>query len=179
MNSIAVVTEGLGLGSVLHGACHWVAAQTLRRLAYQTTCGADDGVGALPPSDDTMRAEDALQTFLTAASADRGSRVPYISRPGRPALTKDECRLLRAIAAAQADDEKLLDNYLYRIALNRKQRARLAEVIHALARALAARDYVLPALTMANIPAPALHVAVMHRPALDEIDVAWRGQLMG
>ena len=177
MNSIAVVTERPGLRSVSHGICHWVAAQTLRRLAHQTTCCAEDGRGALPPCDDTVRAKNALQAFLTAASPDRGSRTPHLSRSGRPALTKDECRLLRAIAAAQANDENLLDNYLYRIALNRKQRARLAEAIRALAKALAARGYVLPALPMPSIPA--LRVAVMHGLALDEIDVAWPGQLAG
>ncbi len=179
MNSIAVVAERLGLGSVSHGVCHWVAAQTLRRLAQQATCCPEDGSGALPPCDDTMRAGYALRAFLAAASPDRGSRAPHISRLGRSALTKDECRLLRAIAAVQANDEKLLDNYLYRIALNRKQRGRLAEAIRALAKALAARGYVLPALPMPNIPAPALRVAVMHGLALDEIDVAWPGGLAG
>ncbi len=179
MNSMSVVTESLDLWSVSHGAAHWVAAQTLRRLAHQTTYCAEDGRGALPSCDDTVRAGDALRTFVTAASPDQGSRAPHISRPGRPALTKDECRLLRAVAAVQANDEKLLDNYLYRIALHRKQRARLAEAIHALAKALAARGHVLSALSMPDILSPALRVAVMHGLALDEIDVAWPGQLAG
>ncbi len=65
----------------------------------------------------------------------------------------------------QADDEELLDSYIYRIALDRKQRACLAEAVRALAKVLAARGYVLPALPVPSIPAP----------ALDEIDVAWPG----
>ena len=119
----------------------------------------------MPPCGDTIRAGRALRIFLAVASPDRGSRAPHISRLGRPGLTKDECRLLRAVAAVQADDEKLLDSCIYRIALDRKQRACLAEAVRALAKVLAARGYVLPALPVPSIPAP----------ALDETDVAWPG----
>lgn len=166
MNSIAAVVERPGLGSVSHSYCRWMAAQTLRRLAHQTPYCVEDGLGALPPCDDTVRAGDALRTFLIAASPDRGSRTPCISLPGRPALTKDEWRLLRAIGAVQANNEELLDNYLYRIALNRQQRTCLADAIRALTKALAARGYVLSVPLTPDIPAPSLCVAGMHGLAL-------------
>jgi hypothetical protein len=46
---------------------------------------------------------------------------------------KAQRRLLNAIAAAQAADRELLDNYLYKFALEQKDRARLAEAVEALA----------------------------------------------
>ena len=64
--------------------------------------------------------------------------------PGCVALTKDERRLLNVIAAAQAGDDVLVDNYLYRLALERAARGRLAEAAMKLAACLAVHGYWLP-----------------------------------
>jgi hypothetical protein len=42
-------------------------------------------------------------------------------------LTKDERLLLKATAAAQADDAELVDNYLYKLALDYQGRCRLVD----------------------------------------------------
>ena len=100
-------------------------------------------------------------------------RGPDLGELGRADPTKDERRLLRALVAAQAGDWPVLDNYLCKFALDRRQRAGLADAVCALAAALAASGFVLPASPPASVPAPALRVAFMHGLTLDEIDVAW------
>ena len=53
-------------------------------------------------------------------------------------MTKAERRLLTAIAVAQSAEPELLDNYLYRLAMDIVQRGQLGEAISALAADLAA-----------------------------------------
>lgn len=177
MNSMVVVTDP-GLRSGPHRTCQWVAVQSLRRLARP--CSMEEGGhAALPLSADRVRAETAFQAFLTAVSRAPGVRAPNLGEPGRADPTKDERRLLRALAAAQAGNWPVLDNYLYKFALARQQRVGLADAVCALAAALAASGFVLPAFPPASVPAPALRVAFLHGLTLDEIDVAWPGALEG
>lgn len=153
-----------------------MAVRSLRHLARP--CSVEEGSrAALPFSADRVRAETAFQAFLTAVPQAPGVRAPKLGEPGRADPTKDERRLLRALAAAQAGDWPVLDNYLYKFALDRRQRARLADAVRALAAALAASGFVLPAFPPASVPAPALRVAFMRGLTLDEIDVAWPGSL--
>ena len=176
MNSMVVAKSDPGLRSGPHGTCQWVAVQSLRRLARPRSV-EEGGRAALPFSADRVRAETAFQAFLTAVPQVQGVRAPNLGEPGGADQTKDERRLLRALAAAQAGDWPVLDNYLCKFALDRRQRAGLADAVCALAAALAASGFALPAFPLASIPAPALHVAFMHGLMLDEIDVAWPGSL--
>ncbi len=177
MNSMVVAKSEPGLHSISHENCQWVALQNLRHLARPRSAGVEGDRAALPFSAERVRAERAFRAFLTAVPQVQGVRAPNLGEPGRADQTKDERRLLRALAAAQAGDWPVLDNYLYKFALDRQQRAGLADAVCALAAALAASGFVLPALTLSSIPAPALRVAFMHGLALDEIDVAWPGSL--
>lgn len=89
-------------------------------------------------------------------------------------MTKNERRLLNALAAAQAEDAELLDNYLYRLVLDRTARARMAEAVTQLAACLAVHGYRLPRpLGMIPVPAAALAVARRHGQDIDDIRVAW------
>lgn len=171
MNSMAVAANPALPGS--HETCRWVAVQALRHLARPR---GDGGAHAALPSAGLMRAETAFQAFLTAVPQVQGTRAPNLGQPGQANQTKDERRLLRALAAAQAGNWPMLDNYLYKFALDRRQRAGLADAVCALAAALAASGFVLPA-PPSSIPAPTLRVAFMHGLALDEIEVAWPGAL--
>ena len=89
-------------------------------------------------------------------------------------MTKDERRLLNALAAAQVEDAELLDNYLYKLALDRTARAHLAETVTHLAACLAVHGYWLqrPA-GLIPIPAAALAVARAHGQDMDDVRVAW------
>lgn len=60
---------------------------------------------------------------------------------GSLSLTRDERRMLRALTAAQAEDEMLLDNSLYKIALDGQLRAGLARAVRSLAAILAAHGH--------------------------------------
>jgi hypothetical protein len=97
-----------------------------------------------------------------------------LAMSGSHELTKDERRLLHAIAAAQAEDAQLLDNYLYKLALNRSIRAPLAEAVKSLAACLAVHGYWLPQPPEAiPVPAAALRLARAQGHDLHDIHVAW------
>ena len=171
MNSMVVAKPDPGLRSGSHEFCQWMAVQCLRHLARPS--GVGSGRAALPFSAELARAKAAFRAFLITGQQAPGVRAPNLGEPGRADHTKDERRLLRALAAAQAGNWPVLDNYLYKFALDRRQRAGLADAVCALAAALAANGCVLPACPLPSIPAPALRVAFMHGLVLDEIDVAW------
>jgi hypothetical protein len=116
--------------------CEWLAIGFLRRVAHVAHCSLGSDGGVLEPSMDLADAEEAFCSFLVATQQDVGAREPYFAHPSSPFLTKDERRLLRALAAAQAGDEMLLDNYLYKFALGPSPRAQLAQAMRALAAAL-------------------------------------------
>jgi hypothetical protein len=148
---------------------------TLRRLAQDAdvhTPGAVFGLHDVVA--DLASAEQLFRAFLAEARTGGGVREPILARAGCPSLTKDECRLLRAVAAARAGDEALLDNYLYKLALDPSPRARLAEAVRALAAALAAQKDPPPTPDARQpVPAPVLAVARARGWALDGLAVAW------
>ena len=73
-----------------------------------------------------------------------GLRPLRVNPPGSLGLTKDERRLLNAVAAAQGDDPALLDNYLFKVVADRGLRARLADAVATLAAVLAVQGHWLP-----------------------------------
>ena len=171
MNSTVVADPEPALWSASIPACQWdacqrVAVHSLRRLAR----GRD---GALPFSPGMARAAAAFRAFLDGADQAPGARAPVLGAPGSPAPSKDERRLLRALAAAQHGDYAVLDAYLCKFALDRRLRAGLADAVCALAAALAAGGVVLPARASPPIPAPALRVAIMRGQTPEELDVDW------
>lgn len=153
----------------------WLAVWTLRWIAQEPRARAPDGDdvphGAYA---DLVRAEASFRSFLAGARQGGSRRAPHLARPVSPSLTRDERRLLRALAAVQAGDEVLMDNYLYKLALDPASRACLADGVRALAAALAAQGHRLPAtMTQQPVPAPALPVARAHGRALHDLAVAW------
>jgi hypothetical protein len=103
-----------------------------------------------------------------------GLRPLRLALPGSRELTKDERRLLHAIAAAQAEDLELLDNYLYKLALDRTVRAPLAEAVKSLAACLGVHGSWLPLPSGAMaVPAAALAVARVQGHDLCDIRVTW------
>lgn len=173
MSSMVVADAKPGRCSRPPEACQRVAVQSLRRLLRSRSVAADDDGAALPFSAGMVVAETAFEAFLTAARQVQGVRKPNLGAPGSLNSTKDECRLLRALAATQAGDWPLLDNYLYKFALDRQQRVGLAEAVCALATALTASGFMLPTVPASSIPASALRVAFLRGLPLDEIEVAW------
>jgi hypothetical protein len=103
-----------------------------------------------------------------------GMRPVRLSISASQELTKDERRLLHAIAAAQAEDAQLLDNYLYKLALDLSIRAPLAEAVKSLAACLAVHGSWLPQPPGAlPVPAAALRLARAQGHDLRDIRVAW------
>lgn len=152
--------------------CQRVAVQSLRCLLRSRRTEVKDDSTILPFCAGLVRAETAFQAFLEAARQIPGVRAPNLGEPGGLNQTKDERRLLRALAAAQAADWPVLDNYLYMFALDRQQRSGLADAVCALAAALTASGFMLPT---SSVPASALRVAFLHGLVLDEIEVTWPG----
>jgi len=105
--------------------------------------------------------------------ADGGLRPPQVGMPGCLELTKDERRLLHAIAAMQGADEELLDNYLYKLALDRAMRRRLAEVVRKLAACLGVHGWLpCPPSTM-PLPGGAPAGARVQDRDMQDVRVAW------
>lgn len=89
-------------------------------------------------------------------------------------MTKDERRLLNAVAAMQAGEEALLDNYLYRLALDRTARRPLAEAVTRLAACLAVHGYWLARPCAAPpVTGAALTVARMQGGDMRDVRVTW------
>lgn len=111
----------------------WLAIRLLRRAAHGAPCPAGT-YAPLEADTELALAEERFCSFLAAARQGEGAREPRLAQPGSPLVTKDERRLLRALAAAQTGDEAVLDNHLYKFALAALPRARLAQAMWALAR---------------------------------------------
>ncbi len=127
--------------------CLRVALGALRALAGQAD-GKDSADGLfLPACAYLTRARRAFRAFRVAARSEPGARPACMATRCAPAPTKDECRLLRALAAAQAGDAPLLDNYLYKLALEQNCRACLAEAVSSLAAALRHSGFEVPNLS--------------------------------
>jgi hypothetical protein len=89
-------------------------------------------------------------------------------------LSRDERRLLRAVAAVQAGQAELADNLLFRFAPSAVVRPVLAQAVAALAATLAAFGHWLPPPARSwPLPAGALSVARMHGADLGELKIAW------
>lgn len=177
MNSMTLISAGSAPLGRSSRDCLWRAVQCLRRLALQPAPSVHETDDALPPCADMVRAGSEFRAFLMVAWPALGARAPHLTQPGNPHLTKDERRLLQAIVAAQADDQWVLDNYLYPIALDRKARSHLAEAVRHVAAALEAAGFLLTVLPNRSVPAAALRVAFAHGFALDEIEVTWPARL--
>ena len=120
--------------------CVPVAADALRVLAGEP---GQAGLATLLAPAQLLHAQTAFRAFRLAARSARWARPPRLERYGAAALTKDECRLLRALAAAQAGNVLLLDNQLHKLALDRVCRACLAAAVSSLAAALLECGFVL------------------------------------
>ena len=89
-------------------------------------------------------------------------------------LSRDERRLLRAVAAVQSGQTELADNFLFRFAPSRAVRPVLAQAVAALAATLAAFGHWLPPPAQDwPLPAGALPVARLHGADLGELKIAW------
>ncbi len=93
-----------------------------------------------------------------------------VAPPGTFVMTRHERRLLQATAAAQAENDALVDNYLFKLAPHPRVRPPLTNAVTALATTLAAWGHWLVPLTL---PAAALRVAQLHGRDLGTISVAW------
>ena len=138
------IGRGLSTSSGRLSPGTWLAVCFLRRLAHPAHCSLASNGEVLESSVELACAEEAFRFFLVAAQQNKGAREPHFAHPNSPLLTKDEQRLLRALAAAQAGDEVLLDNYLYKLALHPLTRAQLAQAMRVLASALAAQGHDAP-----------------------------------
>jgi hypothetical protein len=129
----------------------------------------------LPP-----RVADAGAEFRAALDGqpDAPPVVVRVAEPDDPRLTRDERGLLQAVAAAQRDDEAVMDNYLVRIAPGTGPRARLAAAVRVLARSLARSGRLLASREVVywSLPAAALTVARLHGHDTSAIEVAWPTQ---
>jgi hypothetical protein len=97
-----------------------------------------------------------------------------LGAPESLALTRGERRLLHAIAAAQHEDAEMLDDYLYKLALDSEARSRLAEAVTSLAACLAMQGHRLTRRAGCScIPAAALTVARAHGWDVDVLSVDW------
>ncbi len=151
-----------------------LAIWALRRVMGCARCcfsaaGADPG--KIESELATMTA--VFRDLFRRRDRDRGFSV-QIGVPESMVLTKDERRLLNAIAAAQAEDHELLDNYLYKLALDHKARSRLSEAVASLAACLAVQGYWLTRpLGAVPISGAALAVARAHGREVQDMRVAW------
>jgi hypothetical protein len=116
----------------------------------------------------------ALAELLQPPCAPGCIRAVQLEAPGSGTITKDERRLLNVIAAAQAGDDGLADNYLYRLALERGARARLATAAARLGACLAVYGYWLPS-PATTMPMPAAALCVARRQGVDvhDMTIAW------
>jgi hypothetical protein len=154
--SQAVDGTGCAAAYAALGQGERLAVWTLRRIVHGArSCGLS-GDTASRRSDiaaDLARMADCLRDVL-AQQRRSGLRPLRIDPPGSLCLTRDERRLLKAVAAAQADETGVLDNHLYRLALVQPARTRLAEAMTILAAALAVQGHWIPQPAM-----PVPHIA--------------------
>ncbi len=107
----------------------------------------------------------AQEAMLTLQSS--GLRV---APPGTLAMTCHERCLLRATAAAQAENDVLVDNNIFKLAPHPKARPLLTAAVTALATTLGSSGHW---LVPPVLPAAALRVAQLHGLNLGTISVAW------
>ena len=154
MGYMTKMDSGLDRSSGRPSSGDWLAIRFLRRVAHPAHCSLPSDGNALNVNADSACAEQAFCSFLVAAQRTEGAREPYFAHPNSPLLTRDERRLLRALAAAQAGDEVLLDNYLYKFALGPLPRAQLAQAMRALAKSLSDPQHGSPSSTPRQLTVP-------------------------
>jgi len=125
------------------------------------------------PGQDLRKVAIAVRAALDEIGRHGDARL-QLGCSGSLVLTRHERRLLRALAAAQDGDDERVDNCLYKIALDREVRRRLATAVTVLAASLAAAGHWLADATPPwPLPAPALPVAKLHGRTLRAGEVAW------
>jgi hypothetical protein len=143
--------------------------ESLRRALH----GPSPCASQVPDSDRDMVATEAVIRAAFLPQPPSRMRVLRLNPHGSLGLTKDERRLLRATAAAQADDLAVLDNYLFKLALDRTLRDQLADAITRFGAILAVRGYWLTNPGGRSIPAGALMVARARGRDMADIRVTW------
>jgi hypothetical protein len=155
------------------GRAERVALCAMRRAVRGEAGGSDAIVCPFGLGRDQARVR-ALFLAVWDGSAALCHQALPLRGPGGWGVTKMERRLLRALAAAQAENVWLLDNYLYKIALEPGIRHRLMEAVEALAATLAVHGYWLAhPVDMLPVPASALRVARTHGRDLEMASIAW------
>ena len=143
------------------------AIWALRRVVYdaqwRTACAAPAASPSWSLAGDLARMAGTFASVF-ALRERSGLRRLQVNPPGSLALTKDERRLLNAVAASQADDGGLADNYLFKVVADRDLRRRLADAVMTLAAALAVQGHWLP-LRTDSVPPPAVARHAMTRRA--------------
>lgn len=129
-------------------------------------------LGAAAGDRDMEAAEAAVRAALRPRPPAR-LRAVHLNPPGCLGLTKDERRLLRATAAAQAGNLPVLDNYLFKLALDRDLRGPLADAITRFGAILAVRGQWLSGPSSWTIPAGALMVARARGRDVAGLRVSW------
>ncbi len=160
-------TSGLDTSLLAFGGSERFVIESLRRALHGPSPCARHA-----PDRDMEAAENVIRAAFLPQHSSR-MRALQLNPHGSFGLTKDERRLLRATAAAQADDLAMLDNYLFRLALDRTLRCQIADAITRFGAVLAVRGYWLTNPAARTIPAGALMVARAQGRDLTEIRVNW------
>jgi hypothetical protein len=114
-----------------------------------------------------------FQVFQNEMHAEGGAGL-RMAEWGTLHLSRDERRLLRAVAACQTGQTELVDNFLFRFAPRSAVRAGLTQAVAALAATLGAGGYWLPQPADTwPMPAAALPVARLHGAELADLQIAW------
>jgi hypothetical protein len=162
-------TDGPDASLLASGAAERFAIESLRRaLRGPWPCAS-----RAPDTDRDMAATEAILRAAFLPQPPCRMRTIRVSLHGSLGMTKDERRLLRATAAAQADNLAVLDNYLFKLALDRSLRCRLADAISRFGAILAVRGHWLANPGGRTIPAGALTVARARGQDVSGIKVAW------
>ncbi|MBE7210064.1 MAG: hypothetical protein INR65_03525 [Gluconacetobacter diazotrophicus] len=135
----------------------WLAVSLMRRSCHRP--GADPCPPWRAPVPDAMlRAVGTAFGHAHAAMLDASGSGLLVARPGAPALTRHERRLLRALAALQQDDPATADDVLFKLAPHPSARPVLFAALRRLADALSRSG---PHGTALRVSAPALPAAVL------------------
>jgi hypothetical protein len=114
-----------------------------------------------------------FQAFQTQMHAEGGAGL-RVAEWGDVQLSRDERRLLRAVAACQAGQTEMADNLLFRFAPSSMVRPGLTQAVTALAATLAASGHWLPQPAESwPLPAGALPVVQLHDVEWGGLTIAW------
>ncbi|APH53264.1 Hypothetical protein GbCGDNIH9_0042 [Granulibacter bethesdensis] len=114
---------------------------TALRLAIRAVGDIGFAMGDPPSTLGSQTQENALYVRgilsgladINCALQQTGYRGWQMEPPGSLGITRDERRFLRAVKVAGTGDRRLLDNYLFKLALDRKLRMKLALIIQSIA----------------------------------------------